>query len=265
MAVIRGVRYSAKVSGAYYTELKKIVEYVNALFMRTIFAGLDTKQMARKIEGVKVADESPNERYKKRLAAFNKVLRGKVSRQVIERIARQSLERADKYCERDFKRHLRASAKSFGLDLEKLGLWKKYSAYMATAVEENVSLIEDLADEQARRLQSIVLRSVREGLALNTTEKELQNAFGIGKRRAATIARTETHKLTQQLADRRAQDIGVTRGVWRAVMDNRTSDQHRRFNGKEFDLKKGLYDPRERSYNWPGRRVNCRCWTEYIV
>lgn len=55
--ILRGVRYSARVSGAYYAELKKIVEYVNALFMRTIFVGLDTKQMAGKI---KVQDESPN-------------------------------------------------------------------------------------------------------------------------------------------------------------------------------------------------------------
>ena len=55
--ILRGVRYSARVSGAYYDKLKKIVEYVNALFMRTIFAGLDTKQMAGKI---KVQDESPN-------------------------------------------------------------------------------------------------------------------------------------------------------------------------------------------------------------
>lgn len=260
--ILRGVRYSARVSGAYYSELKKIVEYVNALFLRTIFAGLDTKQMAGKI---KVQDESPNERYKKRLAAFTKILKGKVSKAFIEKIARQSLTRADKYCERDFKRHLQASAKSFGVDLDKLGLWKKYSSYMATAVVENVSLVQDLADEQARRLQSIVLRSVREGLPVSRTRGEIEHALGVGKRRAATIARTETHKLTQQLADRRAEDLGITRGVWRAVMDNRTSEQHARFNGKEFDLVKGLYDPREKSYNWPGRRVNCRCWTEYII
>ena len=71
-SILRGVRYSAKVSGEYYTELKKIVEYVNALFIRTVFNGLNTPTMARKIQAVEVQDESPNERYKRRLAAFNK-------------------------------------------------------------------------------------------------------------------------------------------------------------------------------------------------
>ena len=264
-SILRGVRYSAKVSGEYYTELKKIVEYVNALFIRTVFNGLNTPTMARKIQAVEVQDESPNERYKRRLAAFNKYLKGKFSRKVIEQIAKRSLWRAGKYSEREFNRHLKTQIKSFGLDLEKGGVIKKYGSYMATAVEENVLLVQNLADEQAKRLQSIILRSVREGIAVEAVRGEIQSALGIGKRRAATIARTETHKLTQQLADRRAMDLGITRGKWRAVMDNRTSEQHARFNGKEFDLVKGLYDPRTDSYNWPGRRPNCRCWTEYII
>ena len=48
-------------------------------------------------------------------------------------------------------------------------------------------------------------------------------------------------------------------------MDNRTSTQHAGFNGKKFNLKKGLWDPKTRSWNWPGRRPNCRCYTEYII
>ena len=117
MPILRGVRYSAKVSGEYYTELKKIVEYVNALFIRTVFNGLNTPTMARKIQNIEVQDESPNERYKRRLAAFNKYLKGKFSRKVIEQIAKRSLWRAGKYSEREFNRHLKTQIKSFGLDL----------------------------------------------------------------------------------------------------------------------------------------------------
>lgn len=256
--VLHGVRFSAAISALYYKDLKKLLDWIHKEFIKTVFDGLDTKQMTSKL----VKDESPNERYKKRLAEFNKVLRGKLSRKAIEKLVRRSLNKAASYSQRDFDRKL----KSFGIDLSKgQSVIKKYSSYMSTVVEENVLLVKDLTDEQSKRLQSVVLRGMREGIAISRTAGDVQRALGVAKRRAVLIARTETHKLTQQLADRRAEDAGLTRGVWRAVMDNRTSSQHARFNGKSFDIKKGLWDPKTRSWNWPGRRPNCRCWTDYII
>lgn len=257
---IRGVRYSGGNAVSYYKELKKILAWMTEEFNRIVVRGLETNTMTKKITSIH--DESPNERYKKRLAEFNKVLRGKMSRKAIEKLVRRSLNKAASYSQRDFDRKL----KSFGIDLSKgQSVIKKYSSYMSTVVEENVLLVKNLTDEQSKRLQSVVLRGMREGVAISRTAGDVQRALGVAKRRAVLIARTETHKLTQQLADRRAEDAGLTRGVWRAVMDNRTSSQHARFNGKSFDLKKGLWDPKTRSWNWPGRRPNCRCWTDYII
>lgn len=256
---LRGVRYSAAIAGLYYKDLRALLEWVQREFIRTVFDGLDTREMANKIRR-SVRDESPNERYKKRLALFNKKLRGKLSRENIEKLVRRSLTKASHYSQREFDKKL----KSFGIDLSKGdNVIKKYSSYMSTVVEENVMLVKNLTDEQSKRLKSAVLRGMREGVAVSRTAGDIQKSLGIAKRRAVLIARTETHKLTQQLADQRAKDVGVKRGTWRAVMDNRTSSQHARFNGRSFDLNKGLYDPQTRSWNWPGRRPNCRCWTDY--
>ena len=254
---LKGVRFSLAVSAKYYVVLRSILEDIQAEFDRTVIKGLSTKEMVEKTETIH--DESPNERYKRMLAAFNKKLRGKYPRKVIEKLVRKALGTASSYTQREFDRKL----KSFGINFK--GVEQKYSSYMSTAVEENVMLVKSLMDDQAKRLKSTVLRGLREGIPSTRLAGDIQKSLGIAKRRANTIARTETHKVTQQLADYRAEEVGLTEGIWRAMMDNRTSTQHARFNGKKFNLKKGLWDPKTSSWNWPGRRPNCRCYTEYII
>lgn len=254
---LKGVRFSLAVSAYYYRLLRSMLEYMQEEFDRTVIKGLSTKEMVKKTETIH--DESPNERYKKMLALFNKKMRGKFPRKVIEKLVRRALGTASSYSQREFDR----KCKSFGLDFK--GVQQKYSSYMSTAVEENIMLVKNLLDEQAKRLKSSVLRGLREGIPSTRLAGDLQRSLGISKRRANTIARTETHKVTQQIADYRAEEVGLTEGIWRAMMDNRTSTQHASFNGKKFNLKKGLWDPKTRSWNWPGRRPNCRCYTEYII
>lgn len=255
---VKGVRFSLAVSAKYYVVLRAMLEDMFKEFDRTVIKGLSTKEMVKKTETM-IYDESPNERYKKMLALFNKKMRGKYPRKVIEKLVRRALSTASSYSQREFDRKM----KSFGIDFK--GGTQKYSSYMSTAVEENIMLVKNLMDEQAKRLKSSVLRGLREGIPSTRLAGDLQKSLGISKRRANTIARTETHKVTQQIADYRAEEVGLTEGIWRAMMDNRTSTQHASFNGRKFKLKKGLWDPKTRSWNWPGRRPNCRCYTEYIV
>lgn len=254
---IKGVRFSLAVSAKYYVVLRSMLDYMFKEFDRTVINGLSTQEMVKKTETIH--DESPNERYKKMLALFNKKMRGKFPRKVIEKLVRRALGTASSYSQKEVDRKLM----NFGLDFK--GVQQKYSSYMSTAVEENIMLVKNLLDEQAKRLKSSVLRGLREGIPSTRLAGDLQRSLGISKRRANTIARTETHKVTQQIADYRAEEVGLTEGIWRAMMDNRTSTQHASFNGKKFNLKKGLWDPKTRSWNWPGRRPNCRCYTEYII
>lgn len=256
---IEGVKYSAANSAYYYKIMRGMLEWMQEEFDRTVIRGLDTKQMIEKVTSFK--DESPNERYKKMLALFTKRLRTRYSNAVIDKMVRRALKRSESYSRREMERRL----KSFGIDLSKSEMYKRYSSYISTTVQENITLVKNLQEDQAKRLQSVVLRGMREGIAVNRLASEIQKTLGIAKRRATNIARTETHKITQQLADARAMDVGIERGIWRAVMDNRTSDQHARFNGKPFNLKKGLWDPKTKTWNWPGRRPRCRCRTIYII
>lgn len=254
---IKGVRFSLAVSAKYYVVLRSMLDYMFKEFDRTVIKGLSTQEMVKKTETIH--DESPNERYKKMLALFNKKMRGKFPRKVIEKLVRRALGTASSYSQKEVDRKLM----NFGLDFK--GVQQKYRSYMSTAVEENIMLVKNLLDEQAKRLKSSVLRGMREGIPSTRLAGDLQRSLGISKRRANTIARTETHKVTQQIADYRAEEVGLTEGIWRAMMDNRTSTQHASFNGRRFKLKKGLWDPKTRSWNWPGRRPNCRCYTEYII
>ena len=257
---VDGVWYSGANTAFYYKELKKMLAWMAAEFERTVVHGLETKMMTEKITSIR--DESPNERYRKMLAEFNRRLRKKYPKSVIEKMVRRALKRSSDYSQREFDRKM----KKLGLDLTKgENVIKKYGSYMSTVVEENIMLVKNLQDEQAKRLKSVVLRGLREGIAVSRLAGDLQKSMGIARRRAVLIARTETHKLTQQLADYRASEVGFEEGIWTAVMDNRTSSQHARFNGRRFNLKKGLYDSKTNSRNWPGRRPNCRCRTKYLI
>ena len=267
--VIRGVHYSPAISAIYYKALRSLIEKVYKDFYKTVLSGLERPTMQEKVAEIvasraesKVKDESANEAYKRLLTVFNKRFRRYLTDKAIRKLVKDTLERAGRYSGREIARRFQ----TLGLDLTKgENVIKKYASYMSATTEENILLVKNLAEEEAKRLQGIVLRGFREGIPTTKLGAEIQSALGVSKRRAVTIARTETHKIVQQLADYRARDVGITRGRWRAVMDNRTSEQHARFNGKEFDLKKGLYDRKTKTYNWPGRRVNCRCWTEYII
>lgn len=257
MRTIKAPKFNKALSVKYYKLLRTLLLFVNEEFQKTVIKGLSTKEMVSKT----IKDESPNERFKKMFALFNKRLSGKMSRERITKLVKKIINATDRYALGGVDKQL----KSFGIDLEKAGLLKKYSSFLSTTIEENVNLVKNLVEEQSFRLQSIVLRNMREGVPSTELAKQIQKSLGITKRRATLIARTETHKLSQQLSDLRMKEVGVKKAIWRAVMDNRTSDQHRKFDGKTFDIDKGIYDKDEGTWNLPARRPNCRCWAEYII
>ena len=103
-------------------------------------------------------------------------------------------------------------------------------------------------------------RCWQNGRDLGYLREELQKRYEITKRRAATIARDQTNKATENLSRARMQSLGVTRGIWIHTSAGKTyRETHVKMDGKEFDLSKGMYDSAVNDYVFPASLPNCRC------
>lgn len=154
------------------------------------------------------------------------------------------------------------------LDVAGLTVEFKMTAPMNNALQatiaENVGLIRSIPEKYFTEIEGMVMRSVARGRDLKTLTDELQNRYGITRRRAALIARDQNNKATSVMQAARQQSLGITEGIWRhshAGKEPRPS--HVKADGQKFDLSKGLY--LDGKWTMPGEEINCRCtWSPVI-
>lgn len=126
--------------------------------------------------------------------------------------------------------------------------------------QENTSLIKSIGSKYLDDVEGLVMRSVTAGRDVKGLAGELQRRYDVTKRRAVFIARDQNNKASEALS--RAQDAqsGITRGVWIHVPGRWTSrETHRHMDGKEFDLREGLYDSDAGRKILPGELPGCQC------
>ena len=135
---------------------------------------------------------------------------------------------------------------------------------MRSIIYENVNLISSIPEQYFTEVEGIVMRSIQEGRGLSYLSKELNNRYQITKRRAETIARDQNNKATEAFNRTRSLDLGITKGIWRHNGGSKKPRlSHLKANGKEFDLKRGLYIDGE--YTYPGQEINCKCTYRPII
>lgn len=135
-------------------------------------------------------------------------------------------------------------------------------AYQAT-LAENVALIRSIPAEHFLGIQGAVMRSVQAGRDLGTLAKELQARYGITKRRAALIARSQNNMATATMTRVRQEELGL-KAKWMHSAGGRVPRKsHVAFSGNTYDPSKGAYIDGE--YIWPGQLINCRCISVSIL
>jgi len=133
-------------------------------------------------------------------------------------------------------------------------------------VGENVGLIRSIAQEHLKSVETRVMRSVAQGRDLDSLTRELQEAYGVTRRRAALIARDQNNKATATMTRVRQQELGITQAVWVHSAGGKTPrPSHVAMNGKTYDVAKGMWDPDERKWIRPGELINCRCTSRSII
>lgn len=135
----------------------------------------------------------------------------------------------------------------------------------ATTVE-NVSLIKSIASKYLDDVEGMVMRSISAGRDMGTLAKGLEKNYGVTKKRAALIARTQNNMATANMNRARNLELGLTTAIWRHSMAGKVPrPSHLANNGKTYDIAKGWFDPDEKKWIQPGQLINCRCVSIPVV
>lgn len=146
---------------------------------------------------------------------------------------------------------------------------------MVKAVTTNSRLSEDLYSSLGvdikklnNAVRSEISRGISAGLSYNEIARNIANASKAPKSRAATIVRTEAHRIREESRND-ARDMAKKKGAdvvkqWDATLDGNTRDSHRKLDGqiKELDeyFEVGTHKAKHPGdFGRPEEDCNCRC------
>lgn len=133
-------------------------------------------------------------------------------------------------------------------------------------VRANVALIKSIPSQFFTNIEGMVMRSVQRGGDAGQLASDLQREFGVTKRRAALISRDQNNKATSAFVRARQIEFGLTEAIWmHSHAGKEPRPTHVKMNGKKYDVTKGMYDPAEKRFIFPGELINCRCTSKTIV
>jgi len=119
---------------------------------------------------------------------------------------------------------------------------------------QNAQLIRSLPAQELGQVAQIIERGLQEGSRFHSMTQEIQERFGITRRRAKLIARDQTSKLNASLTKLKQQELGVEEYVWQTAGDERVRPSHRAHDGKKF-----RWDNPPKDTGHPSTDINCRC------
>lgn len=139
---------------------------------------------------------------------------------------------------------------------------------LRATIEQNVALIKSIPEQYLTQVQGAVMRSVQTGRDLGSLASELVNHFGVTRRRAALIARTQNNMATSAMQHARQTEIGIEEAIWlHSHAGKEPRPTHLANDGKRYKVAEGWFDPdpKVKRLVWPGELINCRCVSKPIV
>ena len=124
---------------------------------------------------------------------------------------------------------------------------------MASAVKNNVALIQNIPEQYVEKLQAAVYEALAEGLRYEDLAKEIERIGEVTESRAKLIARDQIGKLNSDFNRVRQTDLGIEEYEWSTSGDERVRDEHSGYDGQTYRWDTSPPD------GHPGEAVNCRC------
>lgn len=133
-------------------------------------------------------------------------------------------------------------------------------------VNQNVSLIRSIPSQYFTQIEGAVMRSVQAGRDLGSLAKELEQHYGVTKRRAAFIARDQNSKATSAMSRSRRLELGLDESEWmHSGGGKHPRPTHIAMNRKRFKTSQGMWDPAVKRYIHAGEEPGCRCIERAVI
>ena len=199
-----------------------------------------------------------------------------VMNRLMQRLARRWLKRFDDAAP-ELARYFATAAfarsdKDLQMILRKAGFSVKFQ--MSRVVQEslqanihqNVSLIKSIAEQHLSEVEGMVMRSVTAGRDLHQLQEDLIKRYGITRRRAALISRSQNNLASANIQRVRQIELGITEMMWVHSAAGREPRPSHVKAGKD----KLTYDPKQGAlidgeYIFPGEKINCRCYSRMVL
>lgn len=123
------------------------------------------------------------------------------------------------------------------------------------------ALIRDISAQMVERVQRSVEAAQQTGQRAEELAQVIEAEFGIGRRRAETIAVDQILTANARVTQERHQQAGVRRYEWNTSADDRVRPEHERVDGEVFDWS-GPGAPGAGTGGGsahPGEAIRCRC------
>lgn len=162
---------------------------------------------------------------------------------------------------------LKAALRDAGFTVSFKATRKSLESYKLV-VADNVGLIRNLQASYYNKIQQDVWASVRAGADMHTLSRKLQDSYGLEEKRAALISRDQNAKAKAVIETTRRQELGIQYAIWQHSAGGREPRPvHVKWGreGQRFDLSRGLFDPDEQEWIFPGQLINCRCTSRAII
>lgn len=155
----------------------------------------------------------------------------------------------------------RAVNATLGIDiLNDYYMGELYREILRTWIDDNVNLIKTIPNDKLREMKDIVQEGFRGGKSVTVITREIQAAYGVGKRKARFIARDQIAKLNGELTKQQQQDAGIQEYIWKTAGDSRVRSGHQRLNNKRFRWDDPpVVDAKTGRRCHPGQDYACRC------
>lgn len=243
---LRPVRPSAAIRDHYHARLERELRAMHTSMVRAILA-----QYRREAPELAM-DASPARELKKLLRRRGRLWRAKfreLAPKLAEYYSTKIQDRVDGELERMLRQH--------GLTV-RFKMTRGLNDVLQANIADQVNLITGLADEQLKRMEGAVMRSVSAGRDLHQLHEELDASFGIAGRRAELIARHQNNIATATLTRARHLELGITEAKWlHSAGGKKPRPEHVAFSGKTFKVAEGAF--LEGKWTHPGVEINCRC------
>lgn len=136
---------------------------------------------------------------------------------------------------------------------------------LKATIAENVSLIRSIPSQYFTQIQGAVMRSVTAGGDLATLTNELEYHYGVSRRRAAIIARSQNNLATSAMTRARQIELGL-KATWMHSRGSRVPRPlHVKASGTQYDPAVGLPIGDKGQFVFPGQEPGCKCVSGSVV